>query len=616
MRSSHLDNKKMKRFSLIVLLLMTVFALNAQDDISFKVICKKQVAVGEQFQVSYELTGEGKNFEAPNFTNFEIVGGPFSSQSSSVQIINGSVTKSTTHTYSYYLRAIKEGTYTIPAATITIDRKKVKSTTEEITVVKDNSVSTSSTTNGSSVGANTKEVFLEATPNKKSAYIGEQIMLRYKIFYTIPISQLTISKAPSYSGFWMKDVTENSGTLQQSSIVRNGTEYHVATIQEIVLIPQKPGTLTIDPLDISCIAQIRQENRQSRGYDPFDNFFGDIMGTSYTNVKKEIKSQPIDIEVKALPTADKPNSFKGAVGQFTFTSTIDKTEMKSNDAFTVTYSVAGNGNIDLLELPKPNFPPDFEVYDPKITTNTKSNSYGISGNKKAEYVVIPRVSGNFTINPTEFSYFDPAKNKYVTLTSDKYELHVERSANEGSSGIIYAGGQEAIKVVGSDINHIMMNGKLKKNSTLLFASPLYFIVILIMLAVFLIGLALYKKINKFNQNQVLVRNKKATKIAKKRLQNAYNYLKIKDSSHFYEELSQALWGYISDKLNISRSQLSMDTVKEMMTGKNVPEDIVNQFIELLNSCEYARFAPGDPEKKMEELYEKGVEVITKAEKNL
>ena len=605
----------MKKIGFILLFLMTVFGMNAQDDVSFKIICKKQVVVGEQFQVSYELTGEGTNFEAPNFNNFEIVGGPFSSSSSSVQIINGSVTKSTTHTYSFYLRAIKEGTFTIPAATITIDKKKIKSNTEEIKVVKDTRVM-SGDGSAPNNNTNTQDVFLEASPNKKTAYIGEQITLKYKIYYTIPITQLSISKAPSYSGFWMKDVTDNNGTLQQSSIVRNGTEYHVATIQEIVLIPQKAGTLTIDPLDISCIAQIRQENRQSRGYDPFDNFFGDIMGSSYTNVKKEIKSQPIDIEVKQLPAKDKPSSYKGAVGQFTFTSSIDKTEMKSNDAFTVTYSVSGNGNIELLEMPKPVFPHDFEVYDPKITTNTKNNSYGISGTKKVEYIVIPRVSGDFTIKGAEFSYFDPNKNSYVTLNSDQYEIHVERSANEGNSGIIYSGGQEAIKVVGSDINHIMMIGKLQKNGTLLFGSPLYILIIILMVVIFVTGLVFYKRINKFNQNQVLVRNKKATKIAKKRLQNAFNYLKIKDSAHFYEELSQALWGYISDKLNISRSQLSMDTVKEMMTGKNVSEDIINQFIELLNNCEFARFAPGDPEKKMEELYDKGVEVITKAEKKL
>ena len=595
---------------------MTAFALRAQDDVSFKVICKKQVAVGEQFQVSYELSGDGKNFEAPNFNNFEIVGGPFSSSSSSVQIVNGSVTKTNTHTYSFYLRAIKEGKFTIPAATVTVNRQKIKSNTAEIEVTKNSSVISDKNGGSSTSAGNTKEVFLEATPNKMSAYIGEQITLTYKIYFTIPISQLTISKAPSYSGFWTKDVTDNNGTLQQSSIVRNGKEYHVATIQEIVLIPQKAGTLTIDPLDISCIAQIRQERQQPKGYDPFENFFGDIMGSSYTNVKKEMKSQPIDIEVKALPIKDKPESFKGAVGQFTFTSQIDKTEMKSNDAFTVTYTVSGKGNIELLDIPRPVFPPDFEVYDPKITTNTKSNSFGLSGTKKAEFVVIPRVSGDFTLSPTEFTYFDPSKNKYVTLESDRYELNVARSANEGSSGIIYAGGQEAIKVVGSDIMHIMTTGNLTKTGTLLFASPLYFILVIAMIAIFTTALVLYRKINKFNKNQVLVRNKKATKIARKRLHNAYGYLKIKDQNHFYEEFSQALWGYISDKLNISRSKLSMDTVRAEMDGKNVPEDIVNQFIELLNNCEFARFAPGDPGKKMEDLYQKGIEVITKAEKNL
>ncbi len=605
----------MKKIGFLIVCLMTAFLLRAQDNVSFKVICKKQVVVGEQFQVSYELNGDGTNFEAPNFNNFEIVGGPFSSSSSSVQIVNGSVTRTNTHTYSFYLRAIKEGKYTIPAATITVNKQKVKSTTADIEVVKDNSVVSGSSASGGAA-TNTKDVFLEAVPNKLSTYLGEQIILTYKIYYTIPISNLSISKAPSYSGFWTKDITENNGVLQQSSIMRNGQEYHVATIQEIVLIPQKTGTLTIDPLDITCIAQIRQERQQPKGYDPFENFFGDIMGSSYTNVKKEMKSQPINIEVKALPTKDKPESFKGAVGQFTFTSKIDKTEMKSNDAFTVTYTVTGKGNIELLDIPRPVFPADFEVYDPKITSNVKNNSFGLSGSKKAEYVVIPRVSGDFTLNPTEFSYFDPSKNKYVTLESEKYELKVERSANEGSSGIIYAGGQEAIKVVGSDIRHIMTIGDLHKEGTLLFGSLLYFIILIAMIAVFAVALIIYKRINKFNQNQVLVRNKKATKIAKKRLQNAYSYLKIKDQNHFYEELSQALWGYISDKLNIARSQLSMDTVKETMTGKNVPEDIVNQFIDLLNSCEYARFAPGDPGKKMEDLYQKGIEVITKAEKNL
>ena len=603
----------MKKISFIILFLVTAFTLRAQDDVSFIVKCKRQVVVGEQFQVSYELKGDGKNFEAPNFVNFEIISGPFQSTSSSIQIINGSASQTKTITYSYYLRALKEGDFTIPAATITVKNKKVKSTTATVTVGKSSSAASGSASTSIGTG---KEVFLEAMPNKRTAYLGEQIMLTYKIYYNIPISNLSISKAPSYSGFWTKDVTDNNGVLQQSSTVKNGHEYHVATIQEIVLIPQKAGTLTIDPLDITCLAQIRTERPRQQGYDPFENFFGDVMGTSYTNVKKDMKSQPINIVVKPLPIADKPASFSGAVGQFTFNSRIDKTEMKSNDAFTITYTVSGKGNIDLLDIPRPNFPPDFEVYDPKITTNAKSNSYGISGTKTAEYVVIPRVSGDFNLKPMEFSYFDPTKGKYTTLTSDGYELHVERSANEGSTGIIYAGGQEAIKVVGNDISHIKTMADLRKSGMLLFASPMFFLIIAAMIAVFALAMILHKRINRFNQNQVLVRNRKATKIAKRRLKNARSYLKIKDQNHFYEELSQALWGYISDKLNISRSQLSMDTVREMMSGKNVPDDIVNQFIDLLNSCEFARFAPGDPDKKMEDLYQKGIEVITKAEKNL
>ncbi|MCQ2307401.1 MAG: BatD family protein [Bacteroidales bacterium] len=612
----------MRKILTAVIAILLNIAVYAQDDVEFNVICKHQVMVGEQFNVSYELDGSGSNFEAPNFNNFEIVGGPFSSSSSSVQIINGSVTKSNKTTYSFYLRAIKEGTFTIPAATITVNRKKVKSTTTDITVVAGSGSighSGSSSSGGdrsASSASNSSEVLLEAVPNKRSAYIGEQIVLTYKIYYNIAISQLSISKSPSYSGFWTKDITDNNGTLQQSSIVRDGKQYAVATVQEVVLIPQKTGILTIDPLDISCIAQIRTQRTRQRTNDPFEDFFGDVMGSNYTNVKKEIKSQPITIEVKPAPSAAKPETFKGAVGQFTFTSSIDKTEMQSNDAFTLTYTVSGKGNIELLDMPKPVFPPDFEVYDPKITTSTKNNSFGISGTKKVEYVVIPRVSGHFKLEQVDFTYFDPQKERYVTLPSDEYDLNIAKSDNEGSSGVIYAGGQEAIKVVGSDIRHIMTEAKLKKMSGTLFTTPLYYIIMGLLVVLFTVSLIMYSKINKFNKNEVLVRNKKATKTAKKRLQRAYNYFKVNDQNHFYEEFAQALWGYISDKLNIARSQLSMDTVKEMMFSKKAPEEIVNQFIELLNSCEFARFAPGDPGKKMDDLYQKGVEVISKAERVL
>ncbi len=609
---------KTKLLYIILFCFISIYSLEAQSDISFKTICKKQVVVGEQFQVSYELNGDGKDFKTPNFTNFEIIGGPFTSTSSSVQIINGSVSRTNTQTFSFHLRAIKEGTYTIPSASITVDKKKITSDPCEINVIASpngsSSYNGSTNTTKSNVGA--KEVFLKATPNKKKVYQGEQLLLTYNIYYTIPISQLAVSKSPSYSGFWTKDITDNDGSLQQSSTIIDGQQYNVATIKEIVLFPQKSGNLIIDPLDLTCVAQIRQQRNRSHGYDPFEDFFSDVMGTSYTNVRKDIKSQPITIEVEPLPTANKPSSFQGAVGQFTFTSKIDKNELKVNEAFTLTLTVSGKGNIELLELPKPVFPPDFEVYDPKVSTTVKNNALGIYGSKKAEYIIIPRVSGDFTLEDIEFSYFNPSLKKYETLKSDIHTIQVQKGATNNNTAI-YTPGQADIKYLGSDIRHINVNNNaLSITGTTFFMSPIYIAIIAIMALVFVVTLVIYNRINKFNKNKVLVKNKQATKIAKKRLNNAHNYLISNNQNSFYEEFSQALWGYISDKLNISRSQLSMDSVKEIMLSKEVSEEIVNEFVELLNNCEFARFAPGDPGKKMDELYQKGIELITKAEKLL
>lgn len=597
--------------------------VEAQSDVTFRTICKKQVSVGEQFQVSYELNGDGKDFRSPNFTNFEVIGGPFSSTSSSVQIINGSVTKTNTQTYSFHLRAIKEGNFTMPQASITVDKKRITSEPCEINVVASqngNSTYSGSSNNGnnySQANDNAREVFLEAIPNKRKVYLGEQIMLTYRIYYTIPISQLTVSKSPSYAGFWTKDVTNNNGTLQQSSVIRDGKQYNVATIQEIVLFPQKSGKLAIDPLDITCLAQVRQQKNRSQSYDPFEDFFGDVFGTTYTNVRKDIKSQPIEIEVIPLPNNNKPQSFKGAVGQFTFTTKIDKSELKVNEAFTFTVTVSGKGNIELLELPKPIFPPDFEVYDPKISTSIKDNALGISGSKKAEYIVIPRVSGNFKLESTEFSYFNPTLDKYESLRSDVSQIIVNKSENGTGNNTVYTPGQADIKYLGSDILHInASNNKLNITGITFYMSTIYIIILCIMIIVFIVALVIFKRKVKLNKDQVLVKNKQATKVAKKRLNNAYNFLKANNQNSFYEEFSQALWGYISDKLNIARSQLSMESVKEIMLDKNVGEDIVNEFIELLNNCEFARFAPGDSSKKMDDLYNKGIELITKAEKLL
>lgn len=601
----------------------------AQDAPTLTVSAKKQVVVGERFQVVFEANGEGRNFQAPAFEGFNVVGGPFTSSSSSIQMINGSVTRSTSNSYTYALQATREGTFRIGSASVTIDGNKVSSEPYEIKVLPDDgSYAASGGGSGASSGQgqpqqNTsdpqvsgKDLFLRCIPSKKSVCVGDQIVLVYKLYTKVPVSSVSVSKMPSYAGFWTKDLSDNSGKLKQSSEYINGIEYTTAEIQRVVIVPQRSGKLTIDPMTMECVAQIRTERRNRRSMDPFEAFFNDpFFNNSITNVQKELSSQSLSIDVKALPENGKPASFAGAVGNYKFTSSIDKTELSTNEAVTVTLTVSGTGNIELLQMPEPVFPPDFEVYDPKITTSTDATSQGMTGTKKAEYLAIPRRSGSFSIPSVEFSYFNPGTESYQTLQSESYELSVSKGKESDGDGGVYASNQEDIKYLGSDVRHIMNDGaQLKPKHSTFFASSIYFAILLGLLVVFVALLFILKKRADLAKDTAANRNRKADKVARGRLKNAYQYLKAKDQEKFYVEMSQALWGYIADKLGIERSKLSMETVSETMKGKNVPDELTQQFVDTLNYCEFARFAPGSAEEKMDDLYQRGIEVISKAEK--
>ena len=610
----------------------------AQDDPTLKVSAKKQVVVGERFQVVFEANAEGKNFQAPTFEGLTVVGGPFTSTSSSFSMVNGSMSHSVKVTYTFALQAYQEGTFRVGAATLTVKGNKISSEPFEIKVLPDdgshsgNSGGGYGNYGGSQSGQggqqqNTndpdvsgKDLFLRVVPSKRSAYVGEQVVLTYKLYTKVPVSSLSVEKMPSYAGFWTKDVSDNNdGSLRQSSEYINGIEYTSAEIQKIVVVPQRSGKLSLEPMTIECIAQIRTESNNRRSNDPFDIFFNDpFFNRNIANVRKELSSQSFSLDVKNLPETGKPASFAGAVGDYTFKSTIDKTDLKTNEAFTLTLSVSGAGNIELLQLPEPVFPPDFEVYDPKVSTSTNNNAQGLTGTKKAEYLVIPRRAGDFSLQPVEFAYFNPSKETYQTVQSEPYEIHVEKGAGgESDEGAIFASNQEGIKYLGSDIRHIMTGKpKLKPIGTVFFATPAYFVALLVLLLAFVIALLLSKRHEQQKQDTAANRNRKATKVARGRLKKAEQFLKVKDQDNFYIEMSQALWGYISDKLGIERSKLSMDTVNEALKEKNVPDDLTQQFIDTLNSCEFARFAPGSAEEKMDDLYQKGIEVITKAEKVL
>ena len=618
---------------IILFLMLCPLWLWAQDDPTLTVSTKKQVMVGERFQVVFEANAEGKNFQAPSFEGFTVVGGPFTSSSSSFSMVNGSMSHTVRCTYTFALQAYQEGTFHVGSATLTVKGKKISSEPFDIKVIPDDGSHAAPSGGGSSSGQgqsqqNTndpqvsgKDLFIRVIPSKKSVYVGEQVVLTYKLYTKVPVSSLSVERMPSYAGFWTKDITDNNGgSLRQTNEYINGIEYTAAEIQKIVIVPQRSGTLPIDPMIIECIAQIRTESNRQRSMDPFEAFFNDpFFNRNIANVRKELTSQTLNLEVKSLPENGKPASFAGAVGNFNFKSEIDKTELNTNEAFTLTLTVSGTGNVELLQMPTPVFPPDFEVYDPKITMNVNNNANGLSGTKKAEYLVIPRRAGSFTVPAVEFSYFDPSKGAYQTLSSQPYEIKVEKGkgGDEGSSGGIYASNQEGIKYLGSDIRHIMTgNAHLKPMHTVFFGSAAYFVVLLVLLVLFVILLFVLKKREQLSKDTAANRNRKADKVARGRLKSAAQFLKAKDQDKFYVEMSQALWGYIADKLGIERSKLSMDTVNETMKAKNVPDELTQQFIDTLNSCEFARFAPGSAEAKMDDLYQRGIDVISKAEKVL
>jgi len=619
----------MKRFfKILIILIISVSSVNAQE-VKFTASAPKTVRVGEQFQLVYTLNGRGSNFRGPRFEGFQNLSGPNSSSSSNVQIINGSMTRSVSNTYTYYLRATKEGENTIPPATIYYDKKKYESESLKVKVISKGSTSRQTQQKSSSKQKNIKnrqiqsprnekEVFLEATVDNTNPYMGEQIIVSYRLFTKVAISSMSINKLSSFGGFWSKNITDENQRLSQTTEHINGEEYVVAEIRKIALYPQMTGDLVIEPMELECIAQIRQQNnsqRNSRSF--FDDFFNSPFGGNVYNVNKSLKSEPLKIKVKPLPLKNKPSEFNGAVGKLTVRSKIDKTELKVNDAINFSVTISGKGNIELIDELNVLFPPDFEVYDPKITNNIKTTNTGVSGSRKFEYLLIPRNSGQFVIEGVEFTYFDVLEKKYKTSRTPKYTINVEKGSGVASN-ISYSGvAQEDIRYIGTDIMHIKkLPIKLLKIDNYFFGSTAFYLLLIIPVLLLIIFVFVWKNLKKKHGNIALMRHNNATKVAKRNLKKASSFLKENNKKEFYIEISQALWGYLSDKFQIPRADISMNSVNEALTKRNVKPEIIEKFIETLNNCEFARFAPGDATSMMEVIYNEALEIISRIEREL
>ena len=613
----------MLRSIILTLSILAVFCHGANaDEVRFTASAKNVVSVGERFNLIFKLTAEGKNFRGPSTNDFNILNGPYSSSSSSVQIINGRVSKMVEITYTYVLAAIKEGEFEIPAASVVVEGKTYKSNPVKIKVVKRQSSSGTRPSTGSNQqskgGSNLKDqVFLKALANKTNPLQGEQIIVTFKIYTKVPISHIDINKMASFPGFWSKNMVDEKKQLRQYTEYINGEEFVVADVRKVALFPQKSGKLKIEPLEMQCVAQVRQKSQQKNRDPFFDSFFNDPFFNRYQNVGMNIKSNTLNINVKPLPVQNKPVSFTGAVGSFDFKSEINKNELSTNEAVNLKFTISGRGNIELIDLPAIQFPPDFEVYDPKISQNININDNGVSGWKSFEYLIIPRRSGEFKISPISFSYFDLQSRQYRSIPSKEFLLDIIKGKETGTP-VTYSGiNQEDIQYIGSDIRYISTDiPKFARINSYFFGSIWFFILLISPFVIFILIVIIWKKELKKRNNTALMRNRKATKIAHQRLKNAHQSLDADNNEIFYIELSKALWGYVSDKFSIPVASLSADTAEETLANENINKETIDRFLNTIKEIEFSRFAPGESSGARKNLYEMAVNAITKMEREL
>lgn len=603
----------MNRFITILALIFTVGLANAQQ-VSFSASAPRVVEVGEQFRLTYSLNKKGTGIKMGELKGFQLLMGPSISQSFSSQYKNGKMTTNTEFSFTYVLMAEKEGAYTLPSATVNVDGKKITSNTVRVEVVK---ASKKPQQNNNRRGRpqqrnysiSNDNLFVRVELDRKSCYLGEYVIATLKLYSKLDISNLGRSKYPAFDGFLTQDIE----MPQQISLNRenvNGTIYRVGTLRKLVLFPQHSGEITIAPFELDVYVRQRM---QSSGGGFFDDFFD-----NYQTVKVGRKSKPIKVKVKELPAVGKPLGFKGSVGKFTLSSSMSRDSVLANDAVTVKVKIKGNGNLKLVEPLDLKFPADFEVYDPKTSQDIKSGVYGTSGTVAFEYVVIPRSAGDYTIPPARFSYFDTRTKKYKTLETKEFVLHVKKGRQTAStSDVVTSFSKEDVKFIGKDIRYIK-NGNVTLNNKgeFFFGSIKFILLYIISLLLFVVALLLNKRRIKNNSDIARVKNKRATKIAKKRLKAAEAGMKSNQREVFYDELLKALWGYTSDKLNIPLSDLSKENIAEVFRQRDLSDEDIADYMEILDSCEFARYAPARGEGELGDMYNKTTKVILNLEKSI
>ena len=605
-----------KRFLATILALCTCIVAFATEQVTFETSAPMIVSAGEAFRVEFNLNAkpDDKSFEAPSFEGFSVLAGPSVSQGSSIQFINGSMSKSVSYTITYVLRANEAGQLTIGAAKIAVDGKSysTQSTPIEVRQQNDTTSSSSSYSNQQKEQQSLEQratnqladddLLLRLSVSRNSVYKGEAVRATLKLYSRVNVIGSEGVKLPSFDGFWSQQLESQQGPFRETY---NGKVYDAYNLGEYILYPQQSGKLTIEPAMITIVAQVFVHSNRQR-----NSFFD---GPDLYNLRRELKSSAVTIDVKPLPAAA-PSSFTGAVGRYTMEAHLSQPQVSANSAANINLKISGAGNIGLVKEPHIVLPVSFELYDVKSTEQVQTTASGSVGFKQFEYPFIARAEGEYTIAPIEFTYFNPESGEYVTLSTDSFALSVapDKSSPATGAGITPMVSKQDVRMLGNDIRFIKLaKPNLYSTTTPLVLSPLYFVVLV---ALLLLAVALYFIIGKRirdSHNSVLVKGKRANKIAVQRFRAAERYMNEKNRHAFYEEMLKAMWGYISDRFNIPVADLTKESMREELTRRGAADE-AKQLIAIISLCEEAQYSPVESA-TMSDLYGRGIDIVSRIE---
>ena len=614
-----------KLFCIVAFLLTAIFQMSAQNVI--RVEAPDVVAVNEQFNVTFIIEGEKSpsDFQWSSGDDFQLVWGPQKGSSSSIQIINGKRSSSHQTTFTYILIPKATGTFQLPAATALLSGDRISSTQASIQVVSDGaSSSQSSGKNGgkssgggqtSSTGSgeiSSNDLFMRLSLSRTEVVIGEPITATLKIYQRANVVGFENAKFPTFNGFWSQE-TYVPNNIEFKREILDDKIYNTAVLRTYVLIPQQPGTITIDPAELVCLVNIRTAPSTSNSL--FDSFFQD----EYRTIRKRVTTPAVKVKVNPLP-AGQPASFGGGVGNFGISARLTTDNLKTHDAASLVITVSGRGNVALLEEPKVNFPPDFEVYDTKTTENTDKSNGGTSGSKSFEYPFIPRSHGDFTIEPVEYSYYDVNAGKYVTLRTEPLHVKVAKGKGGDSTPVTTVNSgveRKDVKSLADDIRFIFTGKPGLSGSGSFFVGSVFFWILLALMILGATSVYLaFRKVAAMRADVAGTKNRRATKMAQKRLKLAGEYLDKNLYTAFYEELHKALIGFVSDKLNMDMSEISKDNIASALTEGGVSEEQTKAFTDLLDACEFARYSPDGGNEAMRSHYDAALKVISSIDSGL